>query len=279
MIISITHSIKTNYMSILSTSRLYFTILSAIACTVLSSCKDQKVTTPPLPLNTNPHIEFNPGLSYLTTTDYDGNVYKTIKIGTQIWMAENLRVTHYKNGDTIPQLSTDSAWSKAKAGGQCGYKGATFASKTHADSVTLIKYGRLYNGYVVNDTRGIAPLGYRIPKDADWKVLTNYVSTHFGKSGSIAKALSGTTDWKVNIDNGLLDLSKNNSMGLTALPAGMRFGDGTYDGMGTSVFWWTSTEQSSTSFWTQSMYYNESDVVKLLHDLRSGLSIRCVSIF
>jgi uncharacterized protein (TIGR02145 family) len=266
-------------MSIISTSRLFVTVLLVTTCIAFTGCKDEKPSTPPIPLNTNLHIQFSPKLSYSTTTDVDGNIYATIKIGTQTWMAENLRVTHYRNGDTIPELKSDSAWSKAMAGAQCGYKGASLASKSHNDSVTLFKYGRLYNGYVLKDKRGITPLGYKLPDDEDFKVLSNYVSTHMGQSSSIAKALSGTTDWKINIDNGLLDLSKNNSLGMTALPSGMRFGDGTYDGLGISVYWWTLSESTSTSNWSRAMFYDQSDIVKLIQDLRSGLSIRCVSIF
>jgi uncharacterized protein (TIGR02145 family) len=266
-------------MSIISSSRLFVTVLLVTTCAVFTGCKDDKKLVPSIPLNTNPYIQFPTQFSYTTATDYDGIVYETIKIGTQTWMAENLRVTHFNNGNPIPELTTDSAWSRAKSAGQCGYKGASFASKLKADSVTLIKYGRLYNGYVVNDIRGVAPIGYRVPNDEDFKILANYVSTHFGNSGSIAKALSGNADWKINIGNGVLDLSKNNSLGLTALPAGMRFGDGTSDGMGTSVCWWTSSLNSSSTNWSRSLYYDQSDIVKLIQDLRSGLSIRCVSIF
>ena len=193
-------------------SKIYFSTILVVVCTILISCKDEKPESKPIKLSLNPYIEFNPALSYQIVYDKDGNQYNSIKIGDQTWMAENLRVTHYRNGDIIPELTSDSAWKNASSGGQCGYKGASFASKTHSDSVTIMKYGRYYNGYVLNDKRGIAPLGYKIPSEDDFKVLINYVSTHIGKSGTIAKSLSGISDWKLLITNGLQNETNNNNI-------------------------------------------------------------------
>jgi hypothetical protein len=104
-------------------------------------------------------IIFNPALKYGTVTDFDGNIYKTITIGNQTWMAENLKVLHYRNGDTIPNITNATQWSKRINGAYCDYdnnpsKGAP--------------YGKLYNWLALVDTRNICPIGWHVPTDAEW---------------------------------------------------------------------------------------------------------------
>ena len=100
-----------------------------------------------------------------SVTDIDGNVYKTAKIGNQWWMAENLRVTHYRNGDKIPNLSGDEEWDNAN-GAYCCYNN---------DSANIAKYGMLYNWFAVADSRNIAPEGWHVPTDEEWQVLVDYL--------------------------------------------------------------------------------------------------------
>ena len=99
----------------------------------------------------------------------DGRVYKTVKIGSQVWMAENLNASIFRNGDPIPQAKTDEEWNRAGKNKQpawCYYNN---------DPANGAKYGKLYNWYAVNDLRGLAPVGYHIPSDAEWTRLTDYL--------------------------------------------------------------------------------------------------------
>jgi uncharacterized protein (TIGR02145 family) len=100
-----------------------------------------------------------------TLKDYDGNVYKTIKIHDQAWMTENLNVSHYRNGDIIPQVQDSVKWAKLETGGWCY---CNFKAGDH-----VVK-GKLYNGYAVMDPRGIAPSGWTLPKWKDWSNLYNW---------------------------------------------------------------------------------------------------------
>src|SRR5665648_943598 len=101
-----------------------------------------------------------------TVTDIDGNVYKTVTIGTQVWMAENLKTTKYRNGDPIPNITDATAWTNLTTGAYCN---------NNNDANYATTYGRLYNWYAVNDIRNIAPAGWHIPTKAEWTTLTTYL--------------------------------------------------------------------------------------------------------
>jgi uncharacterized protein (TIGR02145 family) len=101
-----------------------------------------------------------------TVKDIDGNVYKTIKIGSQVWMAENLRVTRYRNGDPIPFVNNTSTWGGLTSGAYC------YPNNDHAN---VEEYGILYNGYAVSDSRNIAPAGWHIPADSEWQQLIDFL--------------------------------------------------------------------------------------------------------
>jgi uncharacterized protein (TIGR02145 family) len=169
----------------------------------------------------DPLIPFNPHLSYGYLTDVDGNTYKTIKIGNQTWMAENLRVTHYQNGDSIPLVMDYYAWTTLKKGAQCRYD--------YSNSLdTIAKYGRYYNWYAIMDQRNIAPAGWHVPTIQEWLDLENYLSTNGYKSSNdilykdITKSLATTNGWfpeKTFISVGFQQY-KNNKSGFSALPAG-----------------------------------------------------------
>jgi hypothetical protein len=103
-------------------------------------------------------------IEYGTLTDIDGNKYKTVKIGNQWWMAENLSVSHYRDGTSIPKVTEETQWANLTTGAWCYYNN---------DSDLGIIYGKLYNWYAVNDSRGLAPAGWHIPSDAEWTILTN----------------------------------------------------------------------------------------------------------
>lgn len=200
--------------------------------------------------------------------DIDGNAYKTIKIGDQWWMAENLRVTHYRNGDAIPHVSSSAFWNALATDAYCRYN--------NADS-NIAKYGLLYNGYAVDDSRNIAPAGWHIPSDEEWKQLEMYlgmVDTEAEDTGwrgtNEGSELKATSGW--NEDGNGTDES-----GFSALPGGQRFYNGTYQFEGIMGFFWTSTEVVSNDWnWSRYMDRNHTDIYRATYTKRYGYSIRLV---
>ena len=206
-----------------------------------------------------------------SVTDYDGNVYQTVLIGDQCWMMENLKVTHYRNGDPIPNVTDNGEWSELSTGAYCEYDN---------DPANVETYGRLYNWYAVDDSRSIAPEGWHVPSDCEWKDLEMYL----GMSCSVADC----TNWWRGTDEG--DKLKEagtvhwdppntgtNESGFTALPGGDRTHSGNFNGMGSSAtFWCSSTEYSSGTAWLRRLGDTPKTVYRDDFNGRSGFSVRCV---
>ena len=194
----------------------------------IASCK-KDAPEPQSPFNGRTTAQFNPKKEYGTVTDIDGNEYKTIRIGEQEWMAENLRVTHYQNGDCITKidyrLDSDSL----------NY-GVFFRSTENID--TIATYGLLYDWKAANDERNIAPKGWRIPNANDWGKLGAYFGNYYDRSYSDLDVLlfiisdsitglklkeKGNLHWKNNPDSPFLNIS-----GFTALPVSKDTDDAYY---------------------------------------------------
>ena len=204
-----------------------------------------------------------------TVTDIEGNTYKTIKIGNQWWMAENLNVTHYRNGDTIPNVTNSSDWQNLTTGTYCNYNN----DASNADT-----YGRLYNWYAVNDSRKIAPIGWHVPTDEDWKTLEKYL----GMSQSEANGTSfrGTNEGGKLKETGTIhwqspNKGATNESGFSALPGGYRDHDGIYYTIGRIADFWSSTVTGSYA-WNRYVTYNNSGVSRNNAHKRGGFSVRCV---
>ena len=205
-------------------------------------------------------------------TDIDGNIYNTVTIGTQVWMAENLKTTKYNDGTAIPNITVDATWAAATTGAYCDY------SNTPANSTT---YGRLYNWYAVdnnaatkvasNGGKNVCPTGWHVPTDAEWTTLTTYLGGESVAGGKLKE--TGTTHWASP------NTGATNETGFTALPGGNRYYDGTYDDIGNYGYWWSSTEYSTTDAWYRYMYYNNTNVVRNNFDKQNGFSVRCVRDF
>lgn len=160
--------------------------------------------------NTKFEIKFNPNLTYETTADIDGNIYKTITIGTQTWMAQNLRTTHYRNGEPIIRIIDGTGWYNTTSSAYCNY-----LNISNDDTIAMI--GRLYNAYSISDSRQIAPAGWHISTRAEWDTLIGFLG---GISAARLKLKeSGTTHW------GVPNTGATNESGFTALPGGFRVGD------------------------------------------------------
>jgi uncharacterized protein (TIGR02145 family) len=190
--------------------------------------------------------------------DIDGNAYDTVVIGTQVWMSKNLRVSKYRNGDAIPTNLINTTWQNTTSGAY-----AIYDNTATNDSI----YGKLYNWYAVADPRGLCPVGWHVPSDAEWSTLENFLD---GSSVAGGKMKSVSPLW----------LSPNsgatNSSGFSGLPGGNRNSSGTYVNVGYLGYWWSSTQFSTTSAWLRSLFYNNGDVNRNYYFKRFGFSVRCV---
>ena len=192
--------------------------------------------------------------------DIEGNQYKAVKIGTQTWMAENLKTTKYNNGTPITNVTGNAAWAALATGAYCDY------SNTPSNSVT---YGRLYNWYAVN-TGKLAPTGWHVATDAEWTTLTDYLGGSESEAGGKLKE-AGTSHWIPTNFGG------TNSSGFTALPGGYRkYLDGTFGNLGIYGYWWSSTARDATGAWGFQLNNGNFFAYRIYGNLPYGFSVRCV---
>ena len=203
---------------------------------------------------------FNPNVSYGTLTDQDGNIYKTITIGTQTWMAENLRTTRYKDGTSIPNVTGNDEWMNLTTGAYCSFNNTT-------DIVTIATYGLLYHWYAVN-TGKLAPTGWHVATDAEWTTLITYLGGESIAGGKLKE--TGTIHWNSPNEGAI------NESGFTALPGGYRTGDGIFYEKGNYGSWWFSTEYSSSDAFGIDLFYNYSYVSVYVIEKKCGFSVRCI---
>jgi uncharacterized protein (TIGR02145 family) len=202
-------------------------------------------------------------------SDIEGNAYKTISIGTQTWMAENLKTTKYNDGTAIPNITDGTAWAALTTGAYSDY------DNTPANSTT---YGRLYNWYAVdnnaltkvasNGGKNVCPTGWHIPSDAEWTTLTTFLGGEAGAGGKLKE--TGTTHWESPNDGA------TNETGFTALPGGYRGNSGSFDGVGIYGYCWSSTEFDAANAWYRTMYCYNQKVDIYSFDKSYGYSVRCI---
>ncbi len=200
-------------------------------------------------------------------TDYDGNTYKTVKIGDQTWMAENLKTTHYADGTPIDLVENASAWESL------GYEEKAYSYYDNS-SANIEAYGLLYtwsaavngnnssSGYV----QGVCPDGWHLPGSEEWDELEAFISNDGNKPG---EALKSTDGW-YNNGNG------TNHYGFNALPAGKRWYDGKYDYAGENAVFWSATESGSSHGYFRSLSYSGSYIYSDSRVKDEGYSVRCV---
>jgi uncharacterized protein (TIGR02145 family) len=183
--------------------------------------------------------------------DGDNNYYSVVQIGTQLWMAENLKTTKFKDGTTlIPNVTEDAAWAALTTPAYCWY--GNFV-------VNKDVYGALYNWYTVN-TGNLCPTGWHAPGDAEWTTLTTYLGGESVSGGKLKE--TGTAHWE-NPN------TATNESGFTALPGNLRGGILKYG------YWWSSTEFNSTWSWYRNIR-NSNDVTQDAYNKTNGLSVRCL---
>ncbi|WP_430814635.1 fibrobacter succinogenes major paralogous domain-containing protein [Carboxylicivirga sp. RSCT41] len=235
--------------------------LFALLATLLICVGCDKNNDPPPDneLNGRTTAIFNPDKKYGTVTDIEGNVYKTIVIGKQTWMAENLRVTRFRNGDAIPNITDNDKWSIQAVAAYCNYNNTE-------DLDTIATYGRLYNWYAAADSRNIAPKGWRVATPDDWNILIDYLGGETIAGGKLKEA--GNEHWESPNE-------ADNSSGFTAQPGGFRFNDEDIKGIALYGYWW-STGQNGSSAARLQLFSWSQEVYKEMRSMNTGYSIRCI---
>ncbi|MBK8504187.1 MAG: fibrobacter succinogenes major paralogous domain-containing protein [Saprospiraceae bacterium] len=190
--------------------------------------------------------------------DVDNNSYKIVKIGTQTWMAENLKVTRYNDETLIPLVTDNTDWNNLTTPGHTWYNNGGEEPR----------HGALYNYYVVADsnTLNVCPTGWHVPSDLDWTTLTDYLGGSDVAGGKMKEA--GLAHW----------ISPNseatNESGFSGLPSGYLGGD--YDGIGMFTYWWSSTEYIPDNAWIRYQDYLVGEIFRFQANKYHGMSVRCL---
>jgi uncharacterized protein (TIGR02145 family) len=188
--------------------------------------------------------------------------YDRIKIGSQVWLQKNLAVSHYQNGDKIPQVKDPAKWGALTTGAWCWYNN---------DSATGAIYGKLYNWYAVNDPRGLAPTGWHVPGNAEWDTLLVYLANNpGGKLKDTGTIEAGTGLWHAP------NFNATNESGFTGFPGGYHSFNGTFYVIGNDGYWWSSTERDIAYAWYRHLSYISRRLGNGFGGKANGFSVRCI---
>ena len=204
-----------------------------------------------------------------TITDIDGNVYNTINIGSQVWTKENLKVTHYANGDLIPNVMVETDWSNLTTGA-LSYWGI--------DSTTYAPiYGALYNWYAVEDSRNLCPVNWHVPSNTEWNIMTKFLDNTVDTSTAIWPIWQGTDIGLQLKDTSLLwsGGGGSNISNFSGLPGGSRHSLGIFSCVGSTGSWWTSTDVDTLA-WYRSLTGIMPTVMYDYVVKGVGISVRCI---
>jgi uncharacterized protein (TIGR02145 family) len=187
------------------------------------------------------------------------NPFHSVIIGEQIWMSENLNVSHFRNGDSIPEVRTPEDWEKAgkeQRPAWCYYDN---------NPENKMKYGKLYNWYAVNDPRGLAPAGWHIPDDIEWKKLTESL----GSGMTAIQKMKSKTGWPSSSTG-------NNESGFSAFPGGYRYDYGFFNAAGMFGVWWSSPAETISFAWLFYQIHHFGKAFRYFPNKAFGFSVRCV---
>lgn len=196
-----------------------------------------------------------------SVADIDGNIYQVIDVDGKCWLASNLKVSRFANGDTIPLVTNGNDWIQLNTSAQCIYDN---------DSTNFDIYGPLYNGYTVSDERGVCPTGWKVPHDSDWVNLANFLGGE-----SVAGDKLKTLDlWYTP------GTQSTNEIGFSAKPGGARFiqGNGAYNSLYNMGHWWSSKENGTGALFNRQITYINSNLAQASNSKRLGFSIRCIRV-
>jgi uncharacterized protein (TIGR02145 family) len=223
-----------------------------------------------------------------TVKDVDGNVYHTVKIGKQVWLKENLKTTHFQDGSAITDMQDKTIWSNTGQSHKPGYcyygindDSATYGKNdakygkendnngkitSKIETEMTDTYGKLYNWFAASDPRNICPAGWRVPSDADYQALINFLG-----GDSIAGAhMKAVTLWDPP------NWGADNSSGFSALPAGCRFYDGTFITVKDRTIFWSSTGDKIGGAWNRDARAENPTIGRAYYHQEGGFSIRCI---
>jgi len=191
--------------------------------------------------------------------DADGNIYLTVNIGKQTWMAENLKTTRFNDGVPIPLVKDVDAWKSLKSPGYCFYNN---------EEKNKDVYGALYNWYAVNTGR-LCPKGFHVASDDEWQVMIDFLGDPMTAGNKLKE--KGVDHWKNFLSQA------TNDYDFTALPGGMRYFTGDFPLFGEAyAIWWTSTNYSEWQAVNRGLHDSSSRTFKASDNKRSGFSVRCV---
>ncbi|NQU67205.1 MAG: fibrobacter succinogenes major paralogous domain-containing protein [Candidatus Marinimicrobia bacterium] len=267
-------------------------VITGVALILISGCstepEDVYGCTDPDALNYNPESTVDDGSCEYsivecddTITDLDGNVYEAVLIGNHCWMAENLKVTHYRNGDEIPTGHSDSEWSNLSTGAYAIYPWDNDdASQNTCGGDCADVYGNLYNGYTVEDDRGICPEGWHVPTNEEWMDLEMALGMSFEEAHGFedrgtneGSKMGGNADlWN---SGDLEDNGEFGTSGFIALPGGCRSSINGYGYIGDLGYYWSSTEYGSNYAGIRYLFYNNSRVYRVTGSKHFGFPVRC----
>ena len=195
---------------------------------------------------------------YGNVTDIDGNIYLTVLIGNQQWMAENLKTTRFADGTEIPNVLNNAAWGSLDTPAWCNYENSA------ANDIT---YGKLYNWFAVADPRNVCPTGWHVPTDAEWTVLTDYLGGQYVAGGK----MKTTTGWQS------INIGATNESEFSGLPGGHRdYDNDVFTNVGGSGTWWSSSESSTTDAWYRFLVYTNDNAYRSSSSKHGGFSVRCL---
>ncbi len=228
-------------------------ILTSLLLIIYSACKKETVAISSQD-HTNTLIPCPDSIM-----DIDGNRYRVLDLYGTCWLNENIKTSHYQNGDSIPEIQNDNEWASITSGA---------FSKYQNNSVNDSIYGKLYNGFTVSDPRNVCPAGWHVSTDAEWGNLIDSL----GGEGIAGGLLKSTELWAMP------NTGASNSVEFTALPGGMRDADhgGFFSNAINSGYWWTASTVSVPAAYVRYINYPNVNVNRYSYGKKNGFSVRCV---
>ena len=197
-----------------------------------------------------------------TLTDNDGHTYNTVKIGSDWWMAEDLKTTKYSNGNLIGTTTLPTTDISAEAT-------PSYQWPVDGNEGNVATYGRLYTWFTVTDGRNVCPTGWHVPADGEWETLKTNIGGDLVAGGKLKEA--GTTHWQTP------NTGATNETGFTALPGGYRNLNGAFVSLQISSYYWSSTQNPTPAWgWGQHMYYNDGVLLRGGYEKKDGVAVRCL---
>lgn len=240
-------------------------VVLLVPCFLLMLCGCTVEEELPNPISQSNY--FNPNLTYGSVSDCSGNTYRTIQIGNQEWMAENLKTICYQNGDVIENVPNDNNWNNLNSGAWAYYLN---------DSSFNLVNGKLYNYFATVDERNLCPSGWHVPSDQEWMVLFNTLGG-IESAGTALKAVGTIVD-ETGPWQGIPYAEPTNSSGFTAIPAGVRFSTGEFTYFTQAGVWWSTTPNINYPdlSWSFNLFSGSHEVDRYSSINQYGYSIRCI---